>query len=749
MKEIMTYVNRWYLFVLAIAISLTSAFFYLKFATPIYKITSTLLIEDNKEKGNQVLQGTPFSDLDMFRMAKTVDNEIEVLRSKDLLAKVIKSLDLQVTYKVQNVFVKKELYGKKLPVRVNIHKLEQAAYLKKLSIEVIDKETFIFNDGENRTRYNFNQKIRRPEYTISVGKGPDFKTAAAEVFFQFNNQKQLTESYNLSRLIIMPVVKDANTIVLSLEDAVPQRGVDFLNTLIAMYNLRDVNQKNIIARSTIKFIDNRLRYLTGDLAQVEKDVENYKQQNKVTNISADAEQSLQHSGTYDQQLAAADIQLNIVSSLENYLNKNDDGNGLVPSTLGLQDATLLSLTNRYNELQLQRQQLLHTANAQNPLVLNISEQLEKIKISLKESLKNVKRGLLVQRENFASKYDDLDSRIRSVPAIERGLLERSREESVKQTLYQYLLQKREEAALSISATIPTSQVVDKPSFGSMPVSPKRQLIYLAAFLIGLIIPASGIYAKNKLNFKVKDMNEVELIPGAKILGELSHQPQKEPLVVQRGSRTTISELFRYIRNNLRFMTTDGKNQVLLITSGIQGEGKTFFSINLGATLSLTDKKVVLLEFDLRKPDLLNNLKIKQQKGIAEYLVSSTMSVDEIVRPSHILPNVWVIGCGLPPEDPSELLLSHKMEKLFDSLRQKFDYILIDTSPVGQVSDAFSIAPYADSSIYLIRYNYTNKLQLKVLEDIYEQKRFNNPMIVFNDAKVNNRTYAYGNSKYGT
>jgi len=516
-----------------------------------------------------------------------------------------------------------------------------------------------------------------------------------------------------------------------------------------MYNLRDVTQKNIIARSTIKFIDNRLKYLTGDLSQVEQDVENYKQQNRVTNISADAQLSLQNSGSYDQQLSMADIQLNIVGSLEGYLNKRDDVNGLVPSTLGLQDQTLLSLTNRYNELQLQRQQLLHNANDQNPLVQNINEQLAKLKVSMRESLKNVKRGLLVQRNNLASKYNTLDSRIRSVPVIERGLLERSREQTVKQTLYQYLLQKREETALSISATIPTSQVIDAPAYNSKPESPKGQLIYLGALLAGLIIPASFIYCKDKLNFKVKDINDVEIIPGAKILGELTHQPKKEALVVQRGSRTTISELFRYIRNNLRFMSNDGKNQVLLITSSIQGEGKTFFSINLGATLSLTDKKVVLLEFDLRKPDLLNNLKINSTKGVTDYLKSDTMSIDKIIAPSQILPNMWVIGCGPIPEDPAELLLTPRMETLFDSLREKFDYILIDTSPVGLVSDAFNIAPYADSSIYLVRYNYTNKMQLRVLEDIYENKRFNNPMVVFNDAKVNTSTYGYAYSKYGT
>jgi len=748
MKEIMTYVNRWYWFVLAIGLSLTSAYFYLKYATPVYKITSTLLIEDDK-KGDGMLKGTAFSDLEMFRTTKTVDNEMEVLRSKDLVAKVIKALDMNVSYYVKRPFTKKELYGKDLPIKVLIHEVKNSAYQKKkLSIRVIDEDSYLLIDSGVQKLYRFYQIVYRPDYVISVNKGPAFSKATKEVMFKLNNVKALTESYNMARLNIVPVVKDANTIIISLEDAIPQRGIDFLNSLITMYNLRDVNQKNIIARSTIRFIDNRLKYLTGDLNEVERDVENYKQQNRVTNITADAQLSLQNSGAYDQQLSMADVQLNIVGSLESYLNQPDEGSSLVPSSLGLKDATLIALTNRYNELQLQRQQLLQTANVRNPLVVNLSEQLQKLKESMKESLRNVKRGLTVEKNNAVNRYNSLDSRIRDVPAIERGLIERSREQGVKQSLYHYLLQKREETALSISATIPTSQVIDKPAYNSIPESPKGQLIYLGAFLAGLIVPASLIYCKDKLNIKVLDKNDVELIPGARILGELTHQAERDTVVVQRGSRTTISELFRYIRNNLRFMSEDSKNQVLLITSSVQGEGKTFFSINLGATLSLTDKKVVLLEFDLRKPDLMNNLKLKQEKGLTNFLNSENMDVDKIVYPSHIIPNLSVIGCGPMPEDPSELLMSPRMDDLFSALRERFDYILIDTPPVGMVSDAFSLAPYADASIYLVRYNFTNKLQLKVLEDIYENKRFNNPMVVFNDAKMNHTAYGYGNGKYG-
>ncbi len=744
MKDLMKYVNQWYLFVIALALSLTLAYFYLHTATPEYKISSTLLIQEDK-KGDGMLKGTAFSDLEMFRTTKTVDNEIEIIRSKDLIFKVLKDLRMQVSYLVEKPLKTTELYGKSLPFRVAVFELRRGAYQKKISIKTLSSTSFILDVNGLKKTCRFNEVIRNPLFVISVVKGPAFRAEMQPVTIRFNNLKSLTEGYHSAALSVTPVMKDANTIIVSLVDAIPQRGIDFLEKLIEKYNQRDVQNKNTIARNTIRFIDNRLKYLVTDLSQVERDVENYKQRNRVTNIAADAELNLQNSGTYEQQLSSAEVQLNLVQTLENYLNESSGRFDLVPTTLGLKDVTLMSLTGRYNELLLQRQQLLQGANDRNPLVENITQQLANLRANMRENLRNIKRGLVLERNNLLTQSYGLDSRLRSVPAIERGLLERTREQEVKQTLYHYLLQKREETALTISATVPTSQIIDRPQFNSNPENPKPPLIYLCSFLAGLLVPVSFIYCKDKLDSRVKNVDDVELLTGARILGELPHKPKKEALVIERGSRTTISELFRYIRQNLRFMSSE--NQVLLVTSTVKGEGKTFFTVNLGATLALADKKVVLLEFDLRKPDLLNTLNLQQKKGISDYLDSRVHDVDQIIQPSVISPNLSVIGCGSIPDNPSELLLDSRMEELFTKLRQKFDYIVIDTSPVGQVSDAYSLAAFADASIYLVRYNFTNKFQLRILQDIYENKRFNNPMVVFNDAKENKNSYGYGKYSY--
>ena len=741
LETITPYSKYWYLFLISILVCLSIGFIYLTISTPKYLISSTLLIQEDKE-GEGVLKGTAFSDLAIFNTSKTVDNEIEVLRSKSLLEKVFKTLNLETSYFVDQQFTKSELYGSSLPIKVIVQKLGSNAFDKSINISVIDSKSFKLNDGSGSHTYKFGQKILNSDYIIRVMPGPAF-TNSSEVAFQFNNLRNMAESYSNSKLVITPIKIEANTIILSFKDAIPERGVDILTTLIEIYNKRNVEDKNKLALNTINFIDNRLKFLSTDLSTVEQDVEQYKQENRVTDVNADAQQNLQKAGQYDQELASSEIQINVLQSIESYLNAQGSQFELVPSTLGLQDATLVGLITKFNELQLERQRLLRTAEPGNPLVLNINDQLSSLKSNIRENLRNIKRGLQITRNNLMSNSSQFASRIRTAPSIERGLQERNREQGVKESLYHYLLQKREETTLSLSATIPTSQVIDPPNYASAPVEPKKSFIYLYSFLLGLIIPALGIYTKNLLNNKVQHINDVESVTNGLILGELCHKPDNETLVIKKDSRTTISELFRYIRSNLSFANMDNANKVLLITSSMKGEGKTFFSINLAATLSLVDKKVVVLEFDLRKPDLLRSVKLKSQVGITTYINSEKVTIDDIIIPSDISPNLSIIGCGPMPENPAEALMSHRIPELFEELKNRFDYVIIDTSPVGQVADAFTLAPYADASIYLVRFNHTNKYQLNILQDIFENRKLKNPMIVLNDAKKENlKAYGY-------
>lgn len=747
--SVMQYLKYWYAFLLAIVISMAAAFLYLNIVTPKYKVSSTLLMQDDK-KGDGELKGTAFSDLNMFHTDKKVDNEMEVLRSRDLLHKVLKSLALETSYFRKEGLKDKELYGNSLPFKVSVKALSPLAYTKILTVHPLSSGTFMLTDktdGEEQWVYKYGTEIKMPGYVIRIDKGPAKWKNDTPVRIKFNNLYNMTEAYSQSRLSVLPVIKDANTVIVSLEDAVPQRGIDILTTLIKTYNDENVTKKNIIAVNTINFIDKRLAYLSKDLSNVEQDVESYKQDNMVTDVNADAQINVVKSGEYRQMLSTAEVQLRVIESLERYLSQNNNQFKMVPSSLSINNITLNELTSKFNALQQERNRMLRTSNANNPLVLNLTDQLVTLKSNIEENLHNIKQGILIERNNLSAMSSQFNHKIYSAPAVERGLLERSREQAVKMSLYRYLLQKREETTLSLSGTVPTSQVIDKPAYHSIPVSPKKQLIYLCAFLFGCMVPAAVIYGKSMFNNKVKDAKDIELLTGVRLLGVLGHLEKNETRVMESNSRSTMSELFRYIRSNLHFMNSGLPNQVLLVTSCMKSEGKTFFSLNLGMTLASVNKRVVILEFDLRKPDLLEKMKMKKSIGITDYLEQKDMEVNEIIQQSELSPNLSVIDCGELPENPAETMMHPRIGKMIEALKTKFDYVIIDTAPVGQVADAFSLAPYTDASIYLVRYNYTDKLHLNVLRDIYDHKKLNNPMVVFNDTK-NEHSNSYGYAGYG-
>jgi tyrosine-protein kinase Etk/Wzc len=746
-KEIVQkYAKYWYVFIISIGLSFLGAYLYLKSSTPVYKISSTLLMQDDK-KGDGELKGTAFSDLNMFRTDRKVDNEMEVLRSRDLIHKVLKNLSLEIAYFQKDRFKETELYGKNLPVIVKLIGISKFGYTKKLMITPSTDRTFLLEDKDEHWELPYGQPVQKRGYKIIVNKGPMSAKNSNPVYLKFKDLNLMTESYSLSGLTIQPIIKDANTITVSLNDNIPQRGVDILTLLINTYNEENVIKKNTIAVNTINFIDNRLKYLSRDLSVVEEDVESYKQNNMVSDVGMEAQMNINKSGEYSQLLSSTNVQLRVLASLEKYMQNSNIN--LVPSSLNINNNTLNELTSKFNTIQQERTRMLRTSEENNPLVQNLTAQLMSLKSNIQENLQNIKRGLLIERNNLQTMSSRFNTKIRAVPTVERGILERSREQSVKAGLYKYLLQKREETTLSLSGTIPTSQIVDKPAYNSTPVSPKTQLIYLFAGMVGCFTPVMLIYGRSIFNSRVMDVKEIELYTGVPVLGIVNHLKKNEAAVIEQNSRSTISELFRYIRSNLHFMNSGLPDQVLLITSCMKSEGKTFFSINLGMTLASVNKRVVLLEFDMREPQLLQKMHLQSKVGISDYLLNDELTIDDLLVQSRKYKDLLLVDCGTLPQNPAELMMHPKIGHLIEELKSRFDYVIIDTAPVGQVADAFSLSPYTDVSIYLVRYNYTNKLQLNVLKDILYYKKLTNPMVVFNDAKLENtNTYGYGGFGYG-
>lgn len=749
-SNIMPYLSGWYLFLISMVICLTAAWAYLNYVTPLYKITSTLQIPDDK-KGDGILKATAFSDLNMFQETKTVDNEMEVLRSKDLIYKVFEKLNMGTAYFDESGITTKELYGDERPFNITINRLGKIAYQKKIYIQPYTQGKFLLKEENKTWIYNYNQVINHKDYSFKVEKGPARTDSETPILIQFKNLTRLAASYSAGLLQVNPVVKESNTLTLSLVDAVPDRGIDILNNIISTYNAENVVKKNITAVNTILFIDKRLHDLEQDLSFTEGDIETFKQKNGAAEINASTQVNLTKSAEYGQLIEESNTQLGMVKSIEAYLKSSANQYNAVPSTMGLKDPTLNTLVSRFNDLQLERNRMLSSANLANPLVQNLSSQIASLRVNIMENLQNIKKGFSIGHKLLSDNSAQYDSRIRSVPSIERGLLQRSREQGVKTNLYQYLLQKREETALSLSATIPSSQLVDKPAANPTAEFPKQQLTYLFAIIAGLFMPGIFIFLKDKFSLKIKDQSSLLNIKGVKILGELCHNNEdKNAVVISNGSNTNISELFRYIRSNIGFLNQGTQHKTILVTSSMKGEGKTFFSLNLGLTLAMLNKRVLIMEFDLRKPDLLKNMNMEQTLGINDFLTGNTNSPAECVQPYSESENLFVMGSGTKTINPAELLADKRLDLLFKWCKTEFDYIVLDTSPVGAVADAFSLAKYAELSIYIVRYNYTNTEQLSILRDIYDNDKLNNLMVVFNDAKKENRTaYAYGSYGYAS
>lgn len=749
MKPFFKYAKYWYLFLICIALCMAVAVGIVYFTTPYYQVSTTLLLQDDK-KGDGVLKESAFSDLNMFHTTKTIENEIQVLRSVNLMKKVLNRLSINSQVFVGTGLLQKEVYGRTSPVVVKVMRISPQATGKTITLKVIDQNRFaLLLPGEVINKnYHFGDTISNAGFSISIAKGAAFAKGYHDVRLSLINVDELAKSYRDRKLEITEIVKDANVLQIAVLDNIPARGIDILTQLVKEYNLEDIAFKNQMALATIDFIDTRLRYITQDLGTVEKNVQQYKQLNRVTNLAADAQSNLQRAEDYKQQLEAINVQLGILNAIDIYLRKAGKLLPVVPGTAGLQDGSLLSLINKYNATQEDYQQLLSENLPGNPLVINMKQKLSVIRDNISGNITSIRTNLMINRQNLVANSSKFEARIQTAPEIEHGLQQRDREQSVKVNLFQYLIQKREETALTLSANVPDAKIIDQANYDSSPTRPKRQLIFLSALLFGFIIPVSVIWTKDKLNNRVDNVEEITDQTNVKILGEVCHVKGSGTLAINGKKRNNITELFRYIRTNLGSSVPTGNCQVLMVTSSVQGEGKTFTCINLAATLANIDKRVILLEFDLRKPDLISKMKLEKGIGISDYLHSENMKASEIIIPSGISDNLSVIGSGLNKVDAGNEMLNPRITTLFEELREEFDYVIIDTSPIALVADAFSLDMHSDATIYVVRYNYTQKSHLNILADIEKNNKLKNLMVILNDGKTEHiKHYGYGSRDY--
>lgn len=745
-----SYIKYWYLFVIGAFICLAAAFLYLRYkAIPQYQITSTVLIKD-KDKGSTTNSEQSLGDLGLVKPSSNIEDQIGIITSSYFMEKVLEELALNVEYSVEGQVKDIAIYWKNLPFYILSTKESQPTSGLPLIITPIDSLSFNLKSTDaskdiQAGTYQFGDTIYTGKKNFQVIKNPYYTEEHIDVTpiqTNFTNIEDIAMNYS-GQLVVETVNKTGSLLVLSLLDAIPQRGKDVLQTLIELYAEESVKYQNQLAIGTIEIIDERLKLLTGEITSVENDVATYKQQNVLTNISSDAAIYLQSAQLANRQLEEYQTQIDILNSIESYLRQNGDER-LVPSSLNIQDPTLSGLISQFNSKQLEKKTLMRTTPADNPLVVTLDRSLTDLRIDLLENLKNIKDGLFIAQKNVRANSYKAQAKIAKVPTAERALQTINRDQGIKQDLYLYLLQKREEEALSLEAPISNTRIIDPPKVGRFPVSPNKTSIYLGALIFGLFIPFSFVFAKEQLNNKISGISDIEKFTNAPLLGQISHNADRKNLIVHKNNTSAIAELFRLMRFNLSYLTMDKTNKVLLVTSSNAGEGKTFFTINFAASLALSGKKVVALSFDLRAPKLLQRLSLKEGIGITDYIIDQKWTSKDLLIKVPNYENLDVIGSGPIPADPGELMLYDRIGTLIDELKLNYDHIIIDSAPIGKVADAFAFVPNIDATVFILRQDFSFKKDVKILNEIYSKQKLKNVMVVLNDTEANSN-YGYSNS----
>jgi len=749
LREILLkYLSRWYWFLISVVLCFGIAFFYLKTTNTQYQVQTTILLRKDASTSGLLdmssLEGMGISS----SSSKEVEDEIQVLTSKSIMRNVIESLGIETEYFVQAGLRYEELYPKipmklivpfsfydsiKNPVQLELERTDQGYEIDFSSANISEK--YVVTD--------LNKSLKTPagilkiQLNVPLNKGIKYRIISYPL-------RSLTERYCTS-VKVGSVNKKSNAIAISVISENPKKAEVVLNKLTELYNQDAIIDKNMIASNTADFIEDRLKLISTELLDVELNVESYKKENQLTDITSEADIFLKSSSEYDKKLAEIETQLNLVGYIETYVKDNRNQYNLVPANLGLEDQSLLDLMQEYNKALLERMKLKRTTNDANPVIMQMEQQLKQTRSSIITSIGSIKEGLKISKRDALGKNQQFTSKIKAVPTQERQFLEIKRQQEIKSNLYLFLLQKREENALSLASTIPSAKTVDYAFTSIAPVSPKRMIIFLLAIMLGVVFPIVIIYLMDLLNNKILDKKEYQKLVRVPFLGSICLSKETNPIVVRDGKTTPIVEMFRLVRTNLQFMLTGKDSPVILVTSSMSGEGKTFTAINMAMSFALMKKKVVLVGLDIRNPMLGDYMNISKENGITMFLSDLHYKLSDIIIPSDLHPYLSIIPAGPVPPNPAELLMSDRLDELIADLRKEFDYIVIDSAPLGVVSDTYLLNRLVDNSIYVSRQNYTPRDACSFINDVYENKRLNNMAVVLNGTdEASSYGYGYAN-----
>jgi capsular exopolysaccharide synthesis family protein len=549
--------------------------------------------------------------------------------------------------------------------------------------------------------------------------------------FYLMNPKDMANMM-LMGLSVFPASKLSTILTLKYKDENTERARDVLNMLIKVYNTASIEDKNQLARNSKIFLEERLRFVVNELDSVENALKNYRTRMGVVDISEQGKVYLGSVEASDQKLSEINVQLSVLDQVESYVKGRAD-KGIAPSTAGLNDKSLSDLVGRLHETQMQYEKLRKTTAENNPILISLQDQVNRLKPSIEENISSQKSNLIAGRQNIASTSNKYSSMLRSIPQKEKEMIEISRQQSIKNNIYTYLLQKREEAALSFASTVSDSRVVDAAETSHNPVSPRKGLLFATAFLTAITIGAIYITLRELLNRTVTSRTDIEQKIPYPVVAEIVQSGERNPIVVGDGERKFIAEQFRHLRTSMAYLGINKEHKKILVTSSIPGEGKSFVASNLALSIALTDRKTILLEMDIRKPSLTKVFGMEDQKGISDYL-SGNATLSDIVYPTEFNENLFFVPAGTLPRNPSELLSKSLLEDLLQILEKHYDTIVLETAPISAVTDGMILGRHCDLTLFVVRHGYTPKTSLNLFEDELKMQSFKKIAVVFNGLK---------------
>jgi capsular exopolysaccharide synthesis family protein len=737
------YVRFLPVFILSVALMLLGAYLYLRWTVPVYSASGSMIIKDeSKNRG----AGDKVEELFSSSKAQNIQSEIEILKSRPLMQRVVMKLNLQFSYYAIGKVKTINVYNQG-PFLIRALSIADSSIGFTFKIRFVNDTDFRIND--EATVYHFGQEItnRYGQFVFIKNVGlPASNTYSVQWTPTF-----LAAGSYASTLQIMPKTIGTGILNISMRCPNPHLGSAIINELMEEYGAYSLEQKKLSSDQILAFIGGRLVDIGTKLDSVQKMYLDY--QTRYNMIDADVQSSTYFGiiNESDKTINEQNLKISVAGMVDTYLadKQNAYNKVVVPSSLGLEDPTLNDLVNMYNKVQMERKQLVDgNVPAGNPLVKEADSQIEKIRLSIRESLRNITRASNDLVNGVKKRSNVGEEQLRAMPVKIKELAEIKRQVETYQDLFKLFTQKKEETAISRASNTPNSEIIDRSYAQVTPVKPDKRSIQAMAILLGLAIPALFIFVSEVLNDKVTTRFDIEKITQTPILGEIGHSYADNTLVVSKTTRSMVAEQFRIIRSNLQYVLGKQERAVIITTSSFSGEGKSYVSTNMGAVLALAGKKTIILEFDIRKPKVLSGLGLTKGPGITNYLVGKVTNLEEMIRPVPEHENLWVLGCGPVPPNPSEMLLDPRLETMFNWLKEKFDIVIIDTAPVGMVSDAMTLSKFADCTLYLVRQGHTFKKQIALIDEFYQANKLPKVSIIINDVKLKPGYGYYGYGRYG-